>query len=66
MSVSVIIPCAGKSKRFGALKQFKMLNGEPLVFKSIKIFLKIDKINEIIIPIPTGNFDYLNAYYLQA
>ena len=55
MSVSVIIPCAGRSKRFGELKQFKMLNGEPLVFKSIKIFLQIDNINEIIIPDPKGN-----------
>ena len=62
MSVSVIIPCAGRSKRFGELKQFKMLNGEPLVFKSIKIFLQIDKINEIIIPVPKGNYDFLNIF----
>ena len=62
MSVSVIIPCAGRSKRFGELKQFKMLNGEPLVFKSIKIFLQIDKINEIIIPVPKGNYDLLNIF----
>ena len=62
MSVSVIIPCAGRSKRFGELKQFKMLNGEPLVFKSIKIFLQIDKINEIIIPVPKGNYDLSNIF----
>ena len=62
MSVSVIIPCAGRSKRFGELKQFKMLNGEPLVFKSIKIFLQIDKINEIIIPVPKVNYDFLNIF----
>ena len=62
MSVSVIIPCAGRSKRFGELKQFKMLNGEPLVFKSIKIFLQIDKINEIIIPVPKGNYELLNIF----
>ena len=62
MSVSVIIPCAGRSKRFGELKQFKMLNGEPLVFKSIKIFLQIDKINEIIIPVPKGNYEHLNIF----
>ncbi len=62
MSVSVIIPCAGRSKRFGELKQFKMLNGEPLVFKSIKIFLQIEKIKEIIIPVPKGNHDSLNIF----
>ena len=62
MSVSVIIPCAGRSKRFGELKQFKMLNGEPLVFKSIKIFLQIDTINEIIIPVPKGNYEHLNIF----
>ena len=58
----MIIPCAGRSKRFGELKQFKMLNGEPLVFKSIKIFLQIDKINEIIIPVPKGSYEPLNIF----
>ena len=62
MSVSVIIPCAGKSVRFGELKQFKILNDEPLVLKSIKIFAKIKKINEIIIPVPKSKIDFLSRY----
>ena len=62
MSVSVIIPCAGRAARLGELKQFKLLNNEPLVFKSIKTFLKIDEIEEIIVPVPKSKMSYLNMY----
>ena len=62
MSVSVIIPCAGSSERFGELKQFKTLNDEPLVFKSIKTFLEINEVDEIIIPVPKRKESLLNGY----
>ena len=51
MKVSVIIPSAGHGRRFGALKQFKLLNGEPIVFFAIRPFLSIKQVVEIIIVI---------------
>ena len=62
MNVSVIIPSAGSGNRFGQLKQFKKLNGEPLVILTIKPFLEIQEIVEIIIVVPSNDIFLLNQY----
>ena len=55
MKVSVIIPCAGSGNRFGDLKQFKILNGEPLFSFTLKPFLDLKEVLEIIIAVPSLN-----------
>tara|TARA_B100001250_G_C19619018_1_gene708492 strand:+ start:40 stop:714 length:675 start_codon:yes stop_codon:yes gene_type:complete len=62
MNVSVIIPSAGSGNRFGQLKQFKLLNGEPLVILTIKPFLEIQEIVEIIIVAPSNDIVFLDQY----
>ena len=62
MRVSAIIPSAGSGNRFGGLKQFKLLNGKPLIILTIKPFLEIKRIIEIIIVIPKNNFSFLENY----
>ena len=62
MNVSVIIPSAGSGNRFGQLKQFKKLNGEPLVILTIKPFLEIQEIVEIIIVVPSNDIFLLDQY----
>ena len=62
MNISVIIPSAGSGNRFGQLKQFKKLNGEPLVILTIKPFLEIQEIVEIIIVVPSNDIVSLDQY----
>ena len=62
MNVSVIIPSAGSGNRFGQLKQFKLLNGEPLVILTIKPFLEIQEIVEIIIVAPSNDIVFLDQH----
>ena len=46
--VSAIIPAAGTGSRFGGKKQFKNLNGEPLLAHTLKPFIQSRLIDEII------------------
>ena len=62
MKVSVIIPCAGSGNRFGELKQFKILNGEPLLFLSLKPFLDLKEVLEIIIAVPKNKVNFVKSY----
>ena len=62
MKVSVIIPCAGSGNRFGGLKQFKILNGEPLFYFALKPFLDLKKVLEIIIAVPKNKVDFVKNY----
>ena len=62
MKVSVIIPCAGSGNRFGELKQFKILNGEPLLFFALKPFLDLKEVLEIIIAVPKNKVDFVKNY----
>jgi 2-C-methyl-D-erythritol 4-phosphate cytidylyltransferase len=39
MLASAIIPAAGSGRRFGEKKQFKKLNGKPLIYYSLAPFL---------------------------
>ena len=62
MEVSVIIPCAGSGNRFGELKQFKILNGKPLLFLTLKPFLDLKEVVEIIIAVPKNKIDFVKSY----
>ena len=62
MKVSVIIPCAGSGNRFGELKQFKILNGEPLLYFALKPFLDLKEVLEIIIAVPKNKVDFVKNY----
>jgi 2-C-methyl-D-erythritol 4-phosphate cytidylyltransferase len=57
MKVSAIIPAAGSGERFGEEKQFKLLSGRPLFFHTLKLFLQLDYIDEIIVAVPSANVD---------
>jgi 2-C-methyl-D-erythritol 4-phosphate cytidylyltransferase len=52
MFVAAIIPAAGSGRRFGERKQFKALNGKPLLNYSIEEFLKVPEVKEIITVVP--------------
>ena len=49
MFTTAIIPAAGSGRRFGEKKQFKVINGEPLIFHTLKPFVESKVIDEIII-----------------
>lgn len=57
MNVSAIIPAAGSGERFGEAKQFKLLAGRPLLFHTLKPFLKSAEIDEIIIVVPRDDVE---------
>ena len=40
MLASAIIPAAGSGKRFGEKKQFKEINGKPLIYYTLAPFFK--------------------------
>ena len=47
--ISAIIPAAGSGSRFGELKQFKDLAGQPLIFHSINLFIRCPIIDEVVV-----------------
>ena len=49
MNNAAIITAAGAGNRFGELKQFKRLNGQPLYDYSLRIFADIALFSEIIL-----------------
>jgi 2-C-methyl-D-erythritol 4-phosphate cytidylyltransferase len=49
---AAIITAAGAGNRFGELKQFKRLNGQPLYDYSLRIFADTALFNEIILVVP--------------
>ena len=57
MIVSAIITAAGSGNRFGEQKQFKQLKGTPLYFYSLKQFLLIQDIEEIILIVPKSKLN---------
>ncbi len=62
MVVSVIIPCAGSGNRFGELKQFKILNGKPLLYLTLKPFLELKEVLEIIIAVPKNKVSFVKKH----
>jgi len=47
--ISAIIPSAGSGSRFGEVKQFKDLAGQPLIFHSINLFIRCSIIDEVVV-----------------
>ena len=47
--ISAIIPSAGAGSRFGEVKQFKDLAGQPLIFHSINLFIRCSIIDEVVV-----------------
>ena len=54
MQIKVIIPASGKGSRFGGdvPKQFQLLDGQPILKRTIAVFDKMDSVSEIAIAIP--------------
>ncbi len=56
--VAVIIPAAGKGTRLGGeRKQFRLLDGKPLLIRSIEVFQHHSEIDVIVIAVPAGEED---------
>ena len=53
MNNAAIITAAGAGNRFGELKQFKRLNGQPLDDYSLRVFVDSSSFNEIILVVPS-------------
>lgn len=67
MFVSVIIAAAGNSTRYGTgkSKQFLLLEGVPVLIKSVQAFEQIDDVEEIIITARKQDFDVIEAFLEQ-
>jgi 2-C-methyl-D-erythritol 4-phosphate cytidylyltransferase len=53
--ISAIINCAGSGRRFGSDKMLINFGGEPLFVKTVKTFLKVPQIDEIIVTVKPEN-----------
>ena len=67
MCVSVIIAAAGNSTRYGTgnSKQFLLLEGVPVLIKSVQAFEQIDEVKEIIITARKQDFDVIESFLQQ-
>lgn len=67
MFVSVIIAAAGNSTRYGTgnSKQFLLLEGIPVLIKSVQAFEQIDEVKEIIITARKQDFDVIESFLQQ-
>lgn len=67
MFVSVIIAAAGNSTRYGTgnSKQFLLLEGVPVLIKSVQAFEQIDEVKEIIITARKQDFDFIESFLQQ-
>lgn len=67
MFVSVIIAAAGNSTRYGTgnSKQFLLLEGVPVLIKSVQAFEQIDEVKEIIITARKQDFDVIESFLQQ-
>jgi len=52
---TAVITAGGSGQRFGELKQFKKLNGQPLYEYSLKTFIDVSLFGEIILVVPVEN-----------
>ena len=62
MSVSVIIPAAGKGVRFGKKKQFMHYKNKSVLVYAISPFVFCDEINEVIIAVSKDDKNQVNDY----
>ena len=65
MFTTAIIPAAGSGRRFGEKKQFKVINGEPLIFHTLKPFVESKVIDEIIIASSDESIDQVNKILIS-
>lgn len=67
MFVSVIIAAAGNSTRYGTgnSKQFLLLEGVPVLIKSVQAFEQIDEVKGIIITARKQDFDVIESFLQQ-
>jgi 2-C-methyl-D-erythritol 4-phosphate cytidylyltransferase len=52
MKISALIPAAGSGERFGGKKQLKILGNRPLLFHTLRPFMELDLISEIVVVAP--------------
>ena len=57
MLASAIIPAAGSGKRFGEKKQFKEINGKPLIYYTLAPFFESTVIDDIVVPVQKNDID---------
>lgn len=63
MKIAVIIPAAGKSKRFGEADKSKLdldLNGQPVFIRTIELFIKRPEVTQMIVAVDPDNLDTFN------
>ncbi|MFH1050458.1 MAG: 2-C-methyl-D-erythritol 4-phosphate cytidylyltransferase [bacterium] len=67
VNCTVIVPAAGKGKRFGNTlpKQFLELNKIPVIIRTLMIFEKMDEIKNVVIAIDTSYQKLLQDYIKQ-
>ncbi|SFC80667.1 2-C-methyl-D-erythritol 4-phosphate cytidylyltransferase [Clostridium uliginosum] len=65
--VSAIIVAGGKGKRMGTVqsKQYINLNGKPILYYTIKNFLKNDLIDKVILVVPSNEIEYCKRKILE-
>ena len=66
--IGVILPAAGFGSRMGTAvpKQFLKLAGEPILFRTIRVFLEHPAIKVLAIVLPAGHLDTARARILDA
>ena len=61
MITSAIIPAAGSGLRFGEKKQFKNINGNPLICHTLVPFISSRMIDEVIVAAPNDDINEINS-----
>tara|TARA_Y100000748_G_scaffold193946_2_gene162430 strand:- start:10714 stop:11391 length:678 start_codon:yes stop_codon:yes gene_type:complete len=61
MITSAIIPAAGSGLRFGEKKQFKNINGKPLIYHTLRPFISSKMIDEVIVAASNDDINNINS-----
>ena len=63
LSTAVIIAAAGSSTRMGAGvdKQFVMLNGQPVLWHTINVFIQLPQVRQLLVTVSPGNAERVAA-----
>lgn len=62
MKSGVVIVCAGEGRRFGRAKADFLLEGKPLFYYSLKVFLKVKKIEQIVLVLQKKHFEFAKKF----
>lgn len=57
ISIGVVIPAAGESRRFGGDKLGQELGGRALLLRTVELFTKRDEVRAIVVAAPPDRFD---------